>query len=389
MVKRVGNKPDLEFVSSESSTKHKVLKHLSELTSYNHQGVTAEKNGTDFGLRFKDIWEIYLEKHSLLFEYTTFEKTAQKGKHFFKDMMNIPMVEMTSVFVSNYLKSQKEKALRPSKRGQQRCSFTHDLKVFKTILNWYRENIDFMFVNPVLKRHKSEGVIRKVPRKKKKMRKHELLVFFQGLGKEGILWRDFAEIQFFFSGRVQEVAGLQWKSVDFFDRIINVENVAIWDSVKNFHHLKNSTKNGEERRVPMIDRLYDILKRRLKERLPSRVKDGRTGKYSLLDFVFHENGQPLKYRSIQYRYNQALKKVGLGEKYSSTHILRHSMANLVRERLGIEHAQAVGGWKTRALVEHVYTEQPAHLTKDALENIEALMSTVEHQITHGKGVKMS
>ena len=31
------------------------------------------------------------------------------------------------------------------------------------------------------------------------------------------------------------------------------------------------------------------------------------------------------------------------------------MANLVRERMGIEYAQAVGGWKTRELVEHVYS----------------------------------
>ena len=47
--------------------------------------------------------------------------------------------------------------------------------------------------------------------------------------------------------------------------------------------------------------------------------------------------------------------------------------------MGIEHAQAVGGWKTRALVEHVYTERPAHLTKDALENIEDFMSTIEYK----------
>ena len=56
------------------------------------------------------------------------------------------------------------------------------------------------------------------------------------------------------------------------------------------------------------------------------------------------------------------------------------MANLVRERLGLEYAQAVGGWKTRALVEKVYTDQPTHLSKDALENIEEFMFTVEYQI---------
>ena len=215
-----------------------------------------------------------------------------------------------------------------------------------------------------------------MPKRKKKMRKHELLSFFQALGEEGTLWRDFAEVQFFFSGRVQEVAGLQWGSVDFIDGIIEIENVAIWDSKKGFHHLKNCTKNGEERRVPMTRRLYTILKRLAEKKLPSIVEDKRTGKHRSVNFVFHIKGQPLKYRMIQYRYNHALKQAGLGDKYSATHILRHSMANLVRERMGIEHAQAVGGWKTRALVEHVYTESPAHLTKDALENIEDFMSSV-------------
>ena len=102
-------------------------------------------------------------------------------------------------------------------------------------------------------------------------------------------------------------------------------------------------------------------------------KDVRTGRMVPCNFVFHIDGRPLKYREIQYRYDKALKKAGLKHKYSATHILRHSMANLVRERLGLEHAQAVGGWKTRSLVEHVYTQQPAHLTHDALKNIENFM----------------
>ena len=49
------------------------------------------------------------------------------------------------------------------------------------------------------------------------------------------------------------------------------------------------------------------------------------------------------------------------------------MANLVRERIGPEYAQAVGGQKTGKLVEKVYMERPVHLTKDALENIEHFM----------------
>ena len=81
----------------------------------------------------------------------------------------------------------------------------------------------------------------------------------------------------------------------------------------------------------------------------------------------------MTYRTIQYRYNKALKKAGLNHKFASTHIMRHSMANLVRERLGVEHAQAVGGWKNRDMVEHIYTDMPAHLTENAIKNIECFM----------------
>ena len=123
----------------------------------------------------------------------------------------------------------------------------------------------------------------------------------------------------------------------------------------------------------MTGTLRNILERRFKEQCPLKFKDGRSEKMVPCNFVFHQDGHPIGYRYIQYRYNKALKKAGPCHKFASTHILRHSMANLVRERLGIEHAQAVGGWKSREMVENVYTERPAHLTEDALKNIEEFM----------------
>jgi site-specific recombinase XerD len=90
--------------------------------------------------------------------------------------------------------------------------------------------------------------------------------------------------------------------------------------------------------------------------------------------VFHINGRPLTYREIQYRYNKALLKAGLGDKYSSTHIMRHTMANMVRSKVDLDAAQAVGGWKTRELVENVYTETPSHLGSNARDVIEKYLS---------------
>ena len=368
--------PAANFKPLGSSFKKNISKSLSELSALRkRQALDMTKNGKDLGYLFGDVWKIYLGIQNSHMEYGSYQRLVYRGQYFFKGLMGAEMVALTSDFLSDYLVLEKEKSVNSSK--SHRYNFDDDLKALKTFLNWYRENMDSMFVNPVLKRHKLEGVIRKIPKRKKKLRRHELVAFFNALGAEGSFWRDLAEVQFYLSGRVQEVAGLQWSSVDFIDGIIDIENVAVWDSGKRFCQLKGCTKNGEERKVPMTERLFVILQERLKCRRPSTFKDVVRETMVPGDFVFHLDGKPLKYRTIQHHYNVALKRAGLGDKYSSTHILRHSMANMVRERMGIEHAQAVGGWKSRHLVEHVYTERPAHLTRDALENIEDFMKTID------------
>ena len=144
--------PSVNFTPLGNSKKSKAVKKLSELINLRTQGAMA-KNGTDLGLHFKDAWDLYLEKHSMIFEFTTFEKTEQKGKYFLKDLMNVPMVELNAMFISNYLEIQKEKAIKNKiMNGKVRYQFTGDLKILKTMLNWYRENIDPMFVNPYFKK---------------------------------------------------------------------------------------------------------------------------------------------------------------------------------------------------------------------------------------------
>lgn len=133
-------------------------------------------------------------------------------------------------------------------------------------------------------------------------------------------------------------------------------------------------------RSPMNKKLREIMQRRLADvsETPCEFYCEETG--NRLDFVFHINGQPLTYRQIQYHYNKALKKIGLYQKFSSTHLMRHSMANLVRERKGVESAQAVGRWKTRELVEDVYTNTPTHIVKDAIDDMELFLNGTDNNL---------
>ena len=93
-----------------------------------------------------------------------------------------------------------------------------------------------------------------------------------------------------------------------------------------------------------------------------------------LFFVFNIEGKPMGYRQLQYRYNKALKKAGLFPEFSATHVLRKAMANIVRQSMGLDAAQAVGGWKSREVVEKVYTDNmPTELNKSAVENVQKIL----------------
>ena len=49
------------------------------------------------------------------------------------------------------------------------------------------------------------------------------------------------------------------------------------------------------------------------------------------------------------------------------------MASIVRQELGLDAAQAAGGWKSRSIVEKTYTDAPHDLNKMAVEHIGKLV----------------
>tara|TARA_Y100000768_G_C23919431_1_gene654094 strand:- start:136 stop:1269 length:1134 start_codon:yes stop_codon:yes gene_type:complete len=339
---------------------------LKEIEKENTSKVIKKINGVDLNFTFKEVWELYKEKHLRKQEYSTYIRRIQ-DVGFYTEILDVKMIDFNAKLISDHIALRKKLIL--SNPNTRKYNFDNDIKNLSALFNWYREVYDDQFINPILKRHKTEGFLRKVPKKKKKLKAHELLAFFEALEKDSLFWRDFAEIQFFFSSRVQEIAGLLRSSVDFIDEVVEIENVMIWGQDKKMLYLKDSPKNGEDRIVTFNNKIREILNRRVLDNplQPWKVCP-QSGK--VLELVFHINGKPLSYRQIQYHYNKALKRVGLSGKYSSTHIMRHSMANIVRERLDLDSAQAVGGWKTRDLVENVYTDMPTHKADEARKNVE-------------------
>jgi integrase len=326
---------------------------LSDFTQKTH----VKLNGEDLGYYFRDIWKLYKDLYLPSLEKST--QDHRLGKlNFFEPLMDYKMVEITASLLDTFMAKHKKNAIRDRSK---RSNFNDDLKCLKAFLNWYRENYDALFMNPVLPRHKQAGFIRKLQKKSKKLKPEELISFFTNLPP---FWRDFAESQFYMGARVSEIAGLQKDCIDLKDLEIRIQYVVIWSyKTKKFDYLKECTKNGEISYASMNVRLEEIMRRRLEH-----SKNG---------FMFHDNGDPLSYRQIQYQYNLALKKAGLFDKYSSTHIMRHSMGTITRKVTGsLDMAQSVTRHKDIQVAQQ-YASLPTEANKKAVSDVYSYLDNLE------------
>lgn len=314
-------------------------------------------NGEDLGYYFRDIWSLYKDLYLPSLEKSSRDHRLAK-ESFLYPLFDFKMVEVTASLLDVFIANHKADAIKTRSR---RFNFNDDLKLLKALLNWYRENYDALFMNPVLSRHKQAGIIKKVSKKSKKLKPEELISFFSYLP---LFWRDFAEAQFYMGARVSEVAGLQAECIDLKEKEIRIQYVTIWSyKIKKFEYLKECTKNGEISYASMNSKLEEIMRRRL--------DDHSNG------FLFHLEGEPLSYRQIQYQYNLALKKAGLFHKYSSTHIMRHSMGTITRKVTGsVDMAQAVTRHKDIQVAQQ-YASLPTEANKKAVNDVYSYLSELE------------
>ena len=108
---------------------------------------------------------------------------------------------------------------------------------------------------------------------------------------------------------------------------------------KTFMELKAFPKNKETRVCYITDEIRDILLRQKAFKIHGN------------DFVFHVEGNPLNYGTIQLNYREAQRKSGIP--YSGTHILRHGMAKLARKvGGGLDAVMAMTEHKDIKLADH-------------------------------------
>jgi integrase len=98
------------------------------------------------------------------------------------------------------------------------------------------------------------------------------------------------------------------------------------------------------------------------------------------DYVFHVEGSPLNYGTIQINYRGAQRKGKLP--YSGTHILRHGMAKLARKVGGLDAVMAMTGHKDIKLADHYSKcteDDQKEVSKKIFEKIRSVQSTSESE----------
>lgn len=302
-----------------------------------------------------ELIEEYKKEHLAGLAYSTRAVRLDRIK-IFDDILHLDVEKLTPDILHKFFKT-KASAARSSQ--SRRMNFDGEIKDLRAILNWYRENYNYQYVVPIIaKKLRASCTIKKDRKIKEKLSADEFIQFFDALDP---FYRDVALVQSRIAGRIGEVAGLQFQSIDFKNRTLLVKHVVVYGRKKEFIELKSNPKTGDIRSCYITDDLLEVLKRRL------------ILKHRSNDYVFHVNGEPLKYRSVQHAYDYALKKVGLIHKTSGTHMIRHFTATLTRLVCGnLDAVQSVTGHKTMKLVEH-YGALASTLQGDSITKVESFL----------------
>lgn len=350
--------------SIKGRKENKTFETFKEAQDWRNGYIKTEDTNSPF---LKDVWERYKESAFPTIEQSSIDTKLYRSS-FIEALGDFRMNNITSTEIDNLIRN--KKALAAKDKTNKRFNFDKELEELRVVFNWYRENDNYLYISPILKRHFPMGKIKDVPDRKKKMKPQEFLLFLDSLKQHcGELFHDLATVQFYTASRISEMAGLQKESVDFTPGVttggtpiygqVMIKDVLNWDRHKRFGYLKEKPKNGEIR--------YCSINKTTKQSLLRQYN------LSKCNYVFQKNGQPLMYRDIQYNYNKALKKCGLFPKYASTHIMRHSMAAITRDVTGsLDSTQAVTGHKDIRQVQH-YAGSPENKQIQAVLDVETYL----------------
>ena len=315
----------------------------------------SQDNGQNRKFFLRDVWFLYQKDHLPTISESSRISKKYRCNQFLPPLYNLKMHELTPQVISELIHISKEEEER--KQLKRRFNFERELRDLRSILNWYSANHDFRFVNPVNSGHYKLSVIREIPFVQRQISQEQIQKFLDQLPA---FYRDIATMEFYCGARIGEIAGLQWKNVDFARRILKIQEVIVW--IGNDPKIKAFPKNGSSREVFINFTMMEILK---------RYFDNRA---SASPFVFHRKGKPLLYSVICANFNRAWIRAELPQ-YRGAHILRYGSSQLGRRLTGsIDGAKALTGHKSFALANQYSEYSCIDQNRDVVEKLEVAMN---------------
>ena len=310
-------------------------------------------NGQNKKIRISDLLSQYEAIHLPMLTESSRYRLKERLNRLLKPISPICLCHLEPKLVSHFINFSKE---NHEDKFSRKCSFIKELKDFKAMLNWHKNQNDFRFENPIQPYHLKLAVMKPVPKRHFQISKEEFEKFMLYLSP---FYKRFAIAQLCMAARCGEVAGLQKKNVDFEKGIVTIREVMVW--IKSTPKVKSLPKNGQERSVFMNETLRRVLKEQMQLSPPDSP------------FVFaYKKTSGIRYNSLNKAYNTAWKRADLRQ-YSGTHIVRYFAARTAREMYGsLEHVQAITGHKSSSLAAQYSAGDTSKLNKEVSNGFDSL-----------------
>lgn len=244
-------------------------------------------------------------------------------------------------------------------KSHQRISFVKEYDVVKMVFIWYQRNFDDAKLTlPFKDRHKKQILVKaKAKAVRRFMTEDETKAFLSALREEGELYFVIAAIQIMQLMRISEVLAMRWSNLDAKNNQYHLCEHVVWERLGGVKpRLEAGTKTIKAGEVYTINLFQQSV-----ALISSLVRHKKS------DLIFHDGGDILTYRQVQYRFDNAFKKAGLP--FRATHVLRHTGAtrfyNLSGDILALQH---MGTWADARMAQH-YAKISSVRAKEAISKI--------------------
>ena len=221
-----------------------------------------------------------------------------------------------------------------------RCSYEHEFKVLRAILNYYSSRCNRSYRLPFLKDHRKMLKVKEVLVIKKDLTVEQFKSFVEELRKScwATKWEPIfylALMQYAIYGRIQEAAALHVEDFDLVNNRLEIKRKVQWLRVKGYKDriVSGAKANGGKVFAPIPELAVQVLN---EWKLRSGIRSG---------LLFPIGGELITYRQIQHKYDLALKRASLP--FRATHVLRHAaLSEAYAACLNILTVQKLGGQKS-------------------------------------------